>query len=176
MARIVRLAPVCLLAACASPPPADLPTVPAVDLGRYVGAWYEIALLPNRYQAQCVADTQAMYRQDDDLIRVRNRCRRADGGIEEANGIARVVEGSGNARLRVSFFRPFYGDYWVLALDPEYRWVLVGEPSRRYGWILARTPTLDDATVRQITARAEALGYPPGAFQRSLQSQPLSEH
>jgi len=73
------------------------------------GEWYEIALLPNRFQSMCVADTQASYRLDGDVVRVRNRCRNADGAIEEAVGIAKTVEGSRNAKLRVSFFRPFYG-------------------------------------------------------------------
>jgi apolipoprotein D and lipocalin family protein len=98
---------------CTLRPTTPLPTVESVDLARYMGEWYEIALLPNSFQSMCVADTQASYRPDGEVVRVRNRCRKADGGIEEANGIAKVVEGSRNAKLRVSFFRPFYGDYWI---------------------------------------------------------------
>jgi apolipoprotein D and lipocalin family protein len=161
------------LTGCALEPAIPLPTVTSVDLARYTGAWYEIALLPNRFQAMCVADTQARYRLDGDVIRVTNRCRTMAGAIEEANGIAKVVEGSGNAKLRVSFFRPFYGDYWILALDPEYRWVLIGEPSRTYGWVLARTPDLDDASLQIALGRAAALGFDRGAFRRTPQTAPL---
>jgi len=161
------------LAGCTLQPATPLPTVESVDLSRYMGDWYEIALLPNRFQSMCVADTQASYRLDGDVVRVRNRCRKADGGIEEANGIAKVVEGSRNAKLRVSFFRPFYGDYWILALDPNYRWVLIGEPSRAYGWVLSRTPQLDDASLQIAFDKAAALGFDRAAFRRTPQNKPL---
>lgn len=148
-----------LLAGCSSRPEPPLPTVAAVDIQRYMGEWHEIALLPNRFQSMCAADTRANYRLDGEVVRVRNQCREADGSQAMAEGVAKVVAGSGNAKLRVSFFRPFYGDYWILALDPDYRWVLVGEPGRRYGWVLSRTPTLDAAVLEQLLSRAEALGY-----------------
>jgi apolipoprotein D and lipocalin family protein len=157
------------LAGCATTS-APLPTVAAVDLDRYVGTWYEIARLPNRFQSMCVSDTQATYRRDGDQVAVLNRCRGADGQFEQAEGIASAVVDSGNAKLRVSFFRPFYGDYWILDLDPDYRWVLIGEPRREYAWILARTPALDDATVDRLLARAAALGFDRQAFQRSKQT------
>lgn len=153
-----------LLAGCATTSHPPMPTVPSVDLGRYLGTWHEVALIPNRFQSMCVADTQAEYTLDDDVIRVTNRCRKENGEMESANGVAKVVEGSSNAKLRVSFFRPFYGDYWILALDPDYRWVLVGEPSRRYGWVLSRTPTLDKAVLDKLLDRAAELGYERSAF------------
>lgn len=156
------------LVGCADePPPPPLPTVAAVDLGRYQGDWHEIALLPNSFQSICAAETQANYRIDGDVVRVRNQCRKADGSLEQANGIAKVVEGSSNTKLRVSFFRPFYGNYWILALDPDYRWVLVGEPSRQYGWVLSRTPTLEDDVLQGILDRAQSLGYARTAFHAS---------
>jgi apolipoprotein D and lipocalin family protein len=150
-----------------------LPTVASVDLARYAGAWYEIALLPNRFQKQCVADTQARYRLDGERVEVLNRCRTADGRVEDIKGHAKVVEGSGNAKLRVSFFWPFYGDYWVLALDPEYRQVLVGAPNRKYAWVLSRTPQLDEATLQTLLDRAGELGFDKTAFRRTPQTQPL---
>jgi apolipoprotein D and lipocalin family protein len=122
----------------------------------------------------CVADTQASYRLEGDIVRVRNRCRRSDGGIAEANGVAKVVEGSGNAKLRVSFFRPFYGNYWILALDPNYRWVLVGEPSRDYGWVLSRSPNLDESLLQTALDEAAALGFDRAAFRRTPQTKPLN--
>ena len=167
------LPPVILLAACTSQPTAPLDTVASVDLARYTGAWYEIALLPNEFQSMCVADTQARYRSDGDLIRVTNRCRKNDGSIAAVNGVAKIVAGSGNAKLRVSFFRHFYGDYWILALDPDYKWVLVGEPRRKYGWILSRMPQLDERSLQLALDKASALGYARAAFRLTPQTQAL---
>ncbi|GAB1434097.1 lipocalin family protein [Sphaerotilus sulfidivorans] len=164
-----------LLAGCASAPTAPLPTVPTVDLARYAGAWYEVASLPNRFQKQCVADTQARYRQTGADIEVVNRCRTADGKVDDITGVAKVVPDSGNAKLRVSFFRPFYGDYWILALGggADYGWVLVGEPTRKFGWVLSRTPQLPPSELDAALARAEALGYDRRAFKTTPQTQPL---
>lgn len=164
-----------LLAGCANAPDAaPLPTVPQVELPRYLGAWYEVAMLPNSFQRQCVADTQARYRpREDGHIEVLNRCRTAGGEVQSATGIAKVVEGSANTKLRVSFFRPFYGDYWILALAEDYRWVLVGEPTRRYGWVLSRSPQIAPADLEAALARAQALGYERSAFTLTPQRQPL---
>ncbi len=162
-----------LLGSCTIQPSAPMDTVASVDLARYSGAWYEIALLPNEFQSMCVADTQARYRRDGDVIRVTNRCRNSDGSIAEVNGIAKIVAGSGNAKLRVSFFRPFYGDYWILALDPDYKWLLVGEPRRKYGWILSRMPQLDERSLQLALDKASTLGYMPTAFRLTPQTQAL---
>jgi len=150
-----------------------MPTVAAVDLARYSGAWYEIASVPNRFQAECVADTQARYRPQGAEIEVLNRCRRVDGSVASITGVAKVVADSGNAKLRVSFFWPFYGDYWVLALAPDYRWALVGEPSRRFGWVLSRNAVLSTADREQALTQAAALGYDPAQFKTTPQTQPL---
>ncbi|MCX2860243.1 lipocalin family protein [Paucibacter sp. PLA-PC-4] len=152
---------------------APLPTVASVDLARYAGAWYEIALLPNRFQRQCVADTQARYRPDGDRVEVINRCRAASGDIEDVKGHAKVVDGSGNARLRVTFFWPFYGDYWVLDLDENYRQVLVGTPNRKYAWVLSREPQMDEAQLQRLLDKAASLGFDKSAFQRTPQTRPL---
>ncbi|MBU1396034.1 MAG: lipocalin family protein [Gammaproteobacteria bacterium] len=159
------------LAACAPPAP-PLPTVGAVDLGRYYGTWHEIARLPNRFQAMCISDTRATYRPDGTDVSVVNQCRTADGRLEQVSGVAKLVEGSNGAKLRVSFFWPFYGDYWVLQLDPDYRWVLVGEPDRKYAWILAREPDLDEATLEKLLTRADALGFDRQAFLRTQHTRP----
>jgi apolipoprotein D and lipocalin family protein len=147
--------------------------VARVDLERYMGRWYEAARLPNAFQAVCAADTQAEYRLDGQTVRVRNACRREDGSVAEALGVARVVADSGNAKLRVSFFRPFYGDYWILALEENYRWVLVGEPRRRYAWVLARHADLAAAELEAALARASDLGFDRAAFQPTPQRQAL---
>ena len=118
----------------------------------------------------CASDIRATYRPDGENVSVLNECRTADGKLEQADGIAKVVEGSQGAKLRVSFFRPFYGDYWVLDLDPAYRCVLVGEPSRKYAWVLAREPELDEATLDALLTRAAALGFDRDAFIRTPQN------
>ena len=151
------------LGGCASSH-APLPTVDAVDLERYLGTWHEIARYPNRFEKDCTAVT-AEYRQNsDDAILVTNRCRlhTPSGDEKVANGKARIVEGSNNAKLRVTFFWPFYGDYWIIKLDPDYRYAVVGEPSRKYLWILARENRLPDALKNDITAWLPEIGYDPG--------------
>jgi len=157
--------------AVAAPP--ALPTVAAVDLARYSGAWYEIALLPNRFQRRCAADTQARYVLDGERVQVINRCRQADGEIDIAKGRAKTVEGSGNAKLLVSFFWPFYGDYWVLDLDEGYQRVLIGTPSREYAWVLSRTPNLAEAELQKLLDKAASLGFDKAAFKRTPQTRPL---
>src|SRR5512139_4235407 len=120
LSRLMAMLAVAGLAACTTPQP--LQTVRGVELDRYYGTWYEIARLPNRFQAMCVSDTQATYRPDGKAVMVVNRCRTASGKVEQADGIAKMVAGSQGAKLRVSFFRPLYGDYWILDFDPDYRW------------------------------------------------------
>jgi apolipoprotein D and lipocalin family protein len=169
-----------LVAACSTTPQAPMATVQSVDLNRYLGNWYQVAMIPNSFQKMCVTDTQANYALADtwtgDSIRVTNRCRTADGSIEAAQGVAKVVEGSNNAKLKVAFFRPFYGNYWVLALGENggnYDWVLVGEPKRQFGWVLSRKPVLDDASLNAALAQAEKLGYTRSQFVNSPQTKPL---
>jgi apolipoprotein D and lipocalin family protein len=143
--------------AVAEQPPVT--SVPAVDLARYVGKWYEIAAFPMYFQRNCVGDTTAEYTlRPDGEVTVDNRCRTASAG-EHASGRAWAVEGTGNAQLKVSFFWPFRSDYWVIGLDGDYRWAVVGNPNRKYLWVLSRTPTLDEATWQAIDARIAAAGY-----------------
>ena len=147
---------------------ADLPTVASVDLGRYAGTWYEIARLPMWFQRHCV-DSKAIYTlQSDGRVGVHNECVTDDGGIATADGVATVVDTRTNARLMVVFDNWFArlfgssheGNYWILDLDPEYRTALVGTPDRRYLWILARAPQIDDATYQRVVSLAQELGYP----------------
>lgn len=151
------LVTICISAFGQSTPPAR--SVESVDLERYVGLWYEIANFPMFFQRNCIADTTALYSvRDDGRISVRNRCRTKDG-IDEANGTAEIVPASGNARLKVSFFWPFKGDYWVFALDPDYRWAVVGNPNRRYLWVLSRTPVLPKDQLELALKRATEQGF-----------------
>lgn len=139
----------------------ELKAVDAIDLARYAGSWFEVARLPNFFQRACVSDSRASYTlQADGAIGVVNECRRADGSMDRVTGTARRATATGpGSKLRVSFFWPFYGDYWVIDLDPAYRWAVVGEPGRRYLWILSREPQIDGATYQGILDRVRAQGY-----------------
>ncbi len=148
-----------------------LVTVRQVDLNRYAGTWYEIARYPNRFQKKCDSDTKAMYLlRGDGTVGVVNSCRKSDGTITSNKGTAKVVDAATNAKLKVTFFWPFSGNYWILDLAPDYSYAVVGEPSRKYLWILSRTPQMDDATYRAITERIRFLGYDPSRLIRTKQS------
>jgi apolipoprotein D and lipocalin family protein len=148
-----------------------LETVDSVDLERYLGLWYEIASYPAFFQKGCTASTAEYSLRDDGLIRVVNRCRKGslDGKEKSVTGKARIVDGDTNAKLEVSFFWPFWGDYWIIDLDPDYRWAVVGEPKRTYLWILSRTPQMDAATYDAIVSRLPGRGYDPAALERTPQ-------
>lgn len=166
---------VALLAGCASQKARHTPALPTVDhvaLERYVGTWYEIARLPNRFQTQCARNVKAHYQLVDGGMHVLNSCVQANGETQTAKGFAKVEPGSGNARLRVSFFWPFYGPYWVLALDHDYAWSLVGSPDRRQLWILSRTPHLPAEVRQRLIARAAELGFATESLQLTPQEAP----
>lgn len=138
---------------------APVTSMASVDLVRYGGKWFEIASFPMFFQRNCIADTTAEYAlAAGGGITVHNRCR-TKSGFDEATGKATVVEGSGNSRLEVSFFWPFKADYWILGLDPDYRWAVVGNPNRRYLWVLSRTPQLPPALLEAALASAVAQGF-----------------
>ena len=148
-----------------------LRVVPSVDLARYAGKWHEIARLPNRFQRDCAANTTATYTlRPDGKITVINECSKADGRRKSAKGTARVADPKGpNTKLKVTFFWPFSGNYWIIDLDPEYRWVVVGEPGRDYLWILSREPRMDDAIYNQIIERVKQQGYEVGRLMKTAQ-------
>lgn len=140
-----------------------------VDLERYLGRWFEIARYEQSFQKGCVGVTADYTLREDGSINVFNRCRKADGRMDEARGRAKVVDRVTNAKLKVSFFGPFYGDYWVLDHADDYSWSIVGESSGRYLWILARTPTPPEAQVADLIARTRAMGYETSMLIRTVQ-------
>lgn len=143
---------------CATVDPPE--TVSHVDLKRYVGTWHEVARYPNWFQRDCAGEVTATYAANPDgSISVVNKCRKKDGSEAVARGTAKVVPKSGNARLKVSFFGPFTGDYWVLGLDPDYQWALVGAPSRKYLWILSREAKVSDERYKKIVQIAVEKGF-----------------
>ena len=134
----------------------------SVDLNAYLGRWYEIGRYEAGFQRGCEGVTADYSLRDDGLIGVVNTCRQdsLDGEPRRVEGKAKVVEGSGNAKLEVSFFGPFYlGDYWVLDRADDYSWAIVGEPSGRYLWLLSRTPDPAPAVRQRIRDRTAELGY-----------------
>jgi apolipoprotein D and lipocalin family protein len=135
------------------PPPAK-----RVEVDRYLGRWFEIARYEQSFQKGCEAVTADYSLRPDGSIEVVNRCREPDGTFREARGRAKVVSQSG-AKLKVSFFGPFYGDYWVLDRAEDYGWSIVGEPSGRYLWILTRNASPAAQEVDNLVGRARSLGY-----------------
>ena len=145
-------------------------TVPFVDLDRYLGTWYEIAGIPNRFQKHCRGNTTAIYqRGDQQRIKVINSCLDSDGQVDQAHGVARIVDPKSNAKLEVSFvslfgWQLFWGDYWILDLAPDYSYVIVGTPDYRYGWLLSRTPVVSTDIRKLLSERLRSSGYDPAAF------------
>lgn len=143
-----------------------LPTVSNVVLDRYAGRWYEIARLPMWFERKCIGDVSATYTvRADQRIDVLNRCR-TETGVISAQGIAEIPDPAYPGQLRVRFAPDWlswlpvvWGDYWIIDLDPQYRWVLVGAPSRDYLWILSRTPRLDVQVVTALKQKAATLGF-----------------
>ncbi len=155
-------------AATASLPP--LRTVPRVDLRRYLGTWYEIAAIPQRFQRGCTATSATYSLRPDGAIDVLNRCRKdaLDGPEKSARAKAWPVDAT-CAKLKVQFFWPFRGDYWIVELGDDYDYAVVGHPDRTYGWILARSTRLDPALYQAILDRLREQGYDTTRFVRTLQ-------
>jgi apolipoprotein D and lipocalin family protein len=152
--------------------------VAAVERQRFLGSWYEIARIPAWFQNRCVKDTTAHYQlRNDGRITVINRCLTRRGDLDQATGVARVLDPATTTRLQVSFvsllgWRPFWGDYWILGLDPDYRWLAVGDPKRQYGWILSRSAVLEPALLEAAFQSLERNGYPRERFVLTPQGPP----
>jgi apolipoprotein D and lipocalin family protein len=150
-----------------------LQTVSKVDLSRYTGTWFEIASYPQSFQEGCTGTTATYTLRDDGEIGVVNRCRKGSlsGEEDSAEGRARVVDTTTNAKLEVTFFWPFWGDYWIIDLGANYEYAVVGHPGRDYLWILSRTPTMEDSVYEGILQRLQAKGYPLDRLEKTLQPQ-----
>jgi len=166
-----------LLISCASSQDKDFPpltTVKQVDLNKYAGLWYEVAKIPNSFQDHCAYGTTAEYKlQKDGSIQVINKCYDENGEADIADGVANIVDKKTNAKLEVSFvsflgIRPFWGDYWIIGLDDNYQWAVVGTPGRKYGWVLSRTPSLPEETMQKIFEILKFQHYNPNNFELSV--------
>lgn len=156
---------------------ADVQTVPAVDLTRYVGKWFEIASIPQSFQKKCVSNVTADYQQlEDGKIEVLNGCDKSDGSRDIAEGRAKVVDTQSHAKLKVTFVKfidwifAFGGDYWIIDLAPDYHFAVVGHPTHDYGWILSRTPQLPLSELQGIAARLTNQGYDTCLFLTTVQN------
>ncbi len=148
-----------------------LRTVPLVDLEKYAGTWYEIASFPQRFTKGCQATTATYTNTDKGYVIVENRCRRNSltGKSSYIKGKAFVVPNSGNAKLKVQFFWPLRGKYWIIDLADDYSYAVVGHPKRKYLWILSRTPQMPDAVYQAILDRVKANGYALDMLKRTPQ-------
>ena len=146
----------------------ELRVVSHVDLNRYMGKWYEIARLPNPFQKKCAAAVAATYSLlSDGKVSVLNECLQASGKSKAAKGKAKIADPTTNAKLRVTFFWPFYGDYWILELGAGYEYAVIGEPKRRYCWILSRTPQMEEPLYEELIDRIAKQGYDTSGFIRT---------
>lgn len=161
-----------------SAPPEPLQTIARLDVGSYLGTWYEIAKYPNRFQRQCVADTSALYRlRDDGQLDVINRCRQANGEVAEAVGRARQDGPADSPKLKVRFAPAWlswlpmvWGNYWVIDIDADYQLVAVSESSREYLWVLSRTPTVEAGAYQALLGRLQAKGFDLSKLERTTQT------
>lgn len=165
------------VAAAPARPANPLATIPALDVPRYMGTWYEIARYPAWFQTKCASHSMAEYAlQADGRVRVSNRCRLDNGETSEALGVARQVGEADSPKLKVRFapawlsFQPMvWGDYWVIDLDSDYQLVAVSEPEREYLWILSRTPRVDGARLDALLGRLKDMGFDHERLQYSRQ-------
>ena len=149
----------------------ELQVVPHVDIKRYLGKWYEIALYPNWFEEGCFRSTAFYEKLVDGQIKVTNRCRMygPDGELNEAIGKASIVDNKSNAKLKVQFFWPFKGDYWIIDLDQEYQYSVVSEPNRQYLWILSRSPNMDKQTLKKLKDKISKKGFDLSYLKNTLQ-------
>jgi apolipoprotein D and lipocalin family protein len=154
---------------------AEPTVVKYVDLKKYSGLWYEIAKIPNRFQKHCKSGTTAQYKLlENGKIEVINSCIEEDGERDYADGIAQIADRNTNAKLEVSFvsilgINLFWGDYWVIGLDDNYEYAVVGTPTRKYGWILSRTPKLSEEKLNEAFEILKSQGYEPKKFEMTVQ-------
>jgi len=155
-----------------------LKTIESLDVPRYMGTWYEIAKYPNKFQKKCVAETRALYEPlPGGTVRVTNRCKKADGSMDEAIGEARQIGIATSPKLQVRFAPAWlawlpvvWGNYWVIDLDPAYQLVAVSEPQREYLWVLSRTPQVSAEAYDALLARLKTQGFELGRLERTKQA------
>jgi apolipoprotein D and lipocalin family protein len=148
-----------------------LQAVPYTDLNRYAGKWYEIASYPQRFQKGCHRTTAEYTLTDKGYVIVENRCNRdsPDGKPSYIKGKAFVEKNSGNSKLKVRFFWPFLGKYWIISLADDYRYAVVSHPNRNYLWILSRKPEMDPEDYAAIINSLKERGFDPDRIKPTIQ-------
>lgn len=146
----------------------ELPVVASVDLTKYAGKWYEIASFPQKFQQGCSCTTAEYTVLPNGNVQVKNNCMK-DGKLTGITGKA-FVSGGNNAKLKVQFFWPFKGDYYIIDLAPDYSYALVGHPNRDYLWVLSRTPKMEEAVYAQLLKKAGELGFDTSRLVKTVQS------
>ncbi len=151
---------------------APVQAAPPVEVERYAGKWYEIAHYPNRLQRDCAADAASTYTpRPDGKIGVLNECRTTEGRIKSMRATARPADENGpNTKLKVTLFWPFSGQYWIIGMDPDYRWAVVGAPDRKYLWVLNREPRMDEADYERALEVVRAQGFDTGRLMKTAQT------
>ncbi len=139
----------------------DNTTVKQLDLNRYLGTWYEIARFPHSFEKNLVGVTATYSLRNDGLIKVLNQGYKntLKGKLSNAEGKAKIPDKSEPGKLKVSFFWIFYADYFVLELDENYQYAMIGSSSPKYFWILSRTPKMAPATYEMLLEKARKRGY-----------------
>ncbi len=151
-----------------------LEVVPHVELSKYLGKWYEIAHLPAKFQEGCDETTATYTLLENGNISVLNECKK-NGKIKRAKGKAKVVDKTTGAKLKVTFFWPFYGDYWIIKLGDNYDYSVVGTPDRKFLWILSRTPQMKSQLYSDLTEFAKSKGFEVDKLIKTNQPNSISE-
>jgi len=148
-----------------------LQTVPYVDLNKYAGKWYEIASFPQRFQKGCYCTTAEYTLTDKGYVTVENRCNKdsINGKQSYIKGKAFIENNSGNSKLKVQFFWPFKGKYWIIDLADDYSYAVVSHPNRKYLWILSRTPFMSDDIYERITDRLKEKNFDLSKLKKTTQ-------
>lgn len=150
--------------------PSTLTTVNEVNIEKYAGLWYEIASYPTPFQKNCYCTTAKYAMSPKGYLTVENRCRKdsVTGKMAGIKGKAFVVKNSNNTKLKVQFFWPFRGDYWIIGLASDYSWAVVSSPDRKYLWILSRSKTMDETTYKTILDLVTSKGLDPGRLKKTI--------
>lgn len=149
----------------------DVKTVENVDLARYAGRWYEISSFPQSFQKGCHGTTAEYTLHPKGYVIVENRCNKGSltGKESYIKGKAFVVKNSGNAKLKVQFFWPFKGDYWIIDLADDYSYAVVGSPDKKYLWVLSRTPEMEENVYKKIISGIEKKGFDIQKLKKTIQ-------
>lgn len=158
-----------MLQGCSEDFPLD--TAQHVDIKKYMGKWYEIASFPTWFQKDCTGTTATYSLNPDSTVKVLNRCfkKTLDGSEDRAEGSAYVVDSKTNAKLKVTFFWPFYGDYWIIDVADDYGYAVVGHPNRKYLWILSRTPQISTQNYDSLLLKIQQKGFDVSKLNKTIQ-------